>query len=249
MERRISVATLSNIGAVRERNEDTIFVNSKLHLFGVCDGMGGLKYGKEAAEMVSEFFQQSNLVSEYATQASALSEEEIIKEIISDINQNISFHNYSWYVRYGCTLCGVWFINDDDAVVFSLGDSRCYILRNNIDESVLLTKDHNQAAELCAENRNDIDLDNEKGKNILTKYIGNLEDNAPFVCRVNYHIGDRFLICTDGLYNEVEKKEIDNILYNNTHRDIEDICGLLVEKAISNGGHDNISTVLINIIE
>ena len=249
MERIINVATLSSTGTVRERNEDTIFVNSKNYLFGVCDGMGGLKYGKKTAEMVSEYFEQLGLIEECTGSNSQTSEEQIMKEIICNIDQKIAFYNYPWYVRFGCTLCGICVLNDHEAIVFNLGDSRCYSFKNNSQESEIITSDHNLAAESRKGNEQITDPDLEKGKNILTKYIGNPEDNEPYISRVNYQCGDRFLLCTDGLYNELPKKEIDKIVYNYAHKDINEASTLLVDNSIAAGGRDNVTVVLIDIIE
>lgn len=242
-----NVAALSRTGIVRERNEDKIFINSKIRLFGVCDGMGGLKYGKETAEMVSEYFRQHSLIDDSVISYSKISKEQVIQEIILDIDQRIAFRNYSWYVRYGCTLCGVWIINNHEAMIFNLGDSRCYIFKSNAQEGKLLTRDHNQASELCNENET-VSISNSQnalGKNILTKYIGNPGSNEPDIIKVNYQNGDRFLICTDGLYNELQEKEIDNIMYNYGHKDITETSKNLVEESIVAGGRDNISVVLI----
>lgn len=249
MKNKINLVTFSNTGIVRERNEDIVFVNSQNHLFGVCDGMGGLKYGKKAAEIVGEYFQSYNLIEKSVEQEMQFSEEEIIKDIICDIDYKIGFQNYPWYTRYGCTLCGVWIINDLEAIIFNVGDSRCYIYRDNFWEGELLTKDHNQASEIYNKGAKAANHDIESGKHILTKFIGNFEDNEPEICRVKYHVGDRFLICTDGLYNEVQKKEMDEIMYNKSCRNIMEIGSDLMTKAIVAGGKDNISLVLIDFME
>lgn len=249
MENKINLAIHSSTGIVRERNEDAVFVNMKNHLLGVCDGMGGLKYGKDAAEIVSEYFQQNGLIDEFLAQNSQMKEEQIIQELIYDINQRIAFHNYSWYVRYGCTLCGIWIVNDKEAIIFNLGDSRCYFFKNDSVEGEILTRDHNRAAELKIGNNNKTSPDNKNGKNILTKYIGNLGENEPCIYRVAFQKGDRFLICTDGLYNELQKTEIDTIIYNNTHRDIGEVGSLLVDKSIAAGGRDNVTVLLIEFVE
>ncbi len=248
MNRRINVATFSSTGIVRERNEDTIFVNSKNLLFGVCDGMGGLKYGKKAAELVSEYFQQCSMIDNNDVSQMEIPEEQVIQEMIYDINQRIAFNNYPWYVRYGCALCGIWIVSDNDAIVFNLGDSRCYIFKYNSQEGELLTRDHNRASELKNKNVTDGNFDNKIERNILTKYIGKIEENEPNICKVSFRQGDRFLICTDGLYNELSKKQIENILYNHEYRDIEEVGRILVKKSIAAGGRDNISVVLIDII-
>ena len=241
------MAILSDTGAIRESNEDAVFVNSKNYLFGVCDGMGGLKYGKRTAEMVSEYFQQYSLIDEYIGSNPCMSEEEIIQEVICDIDEKISFYNYPWYVRYGCTLCGIWIVNDHEALVFNLGDSRCYSFKYNSQVSEILTKDHNLAAEMNNGDEKAMGPDSENGKNILTKYIGNPENNKPYIQRVNYRQGDRFLICTDGLYNELQKKEIERIIYNHARGDIDEASTLLVDNSIAAGGRDNVSVVLIEI--
>lgn len=247
--KKFNLAIHSNAGVVRERNEDTVFLNPKNHLLGVCDGMGGLKYGKDAAEIVRDYFQQNNLIDEFLTQNSQMPEEHIIQELIYDINQRIAFHNYPWYVRYGCTLCGIWIVNDKEAIIFNLGDSRCYLFKNDSVEGELLTRDHNRATELQIGNNNNAFADNKNGKNILTKYIGNLGDNEPCIYRVGFQQGDRFLICTDGLYNELQKTEIDKIIYSNIHRDIREVGALLVETSIAAGGRDNVTVVLIEFVE
>ena len=238
MERIINVATLSSTGTVRERNEDTIFVNSKNYLFGVCDGMGGLKYGKKTAEMVSEYFEQLGLIEECTGSNSQTSEEQIMKEIICNIDQKIAFYNYPWYVRFGCTLCGIWVLNDHEAIVFNLGDSRCYSFKNNSQESEIITSDHNLAAESRKGNEQITDPDLEKGK----EQIKMIRES----CKINIAILDRI---EKEIHEGMPTSEIDKIVYNYAHKDINEASTLLVDNSIAAGGRDNVTVVLIDIIE
>lgn len=246
MSGRINVVTYTDIGKKRERNEDKIFVNYSLQLFGLCDGMGGLKYGKEAADLVAHYFSRSDIF-EYKDTGNIINTDSInmLKNAISNINQKIGFKNYEWYVRYGCTLCGIWFVNEHQALVFNLGDSRCYIYRNK--ETVLerITNDHNQAQQLFDSKKSITAEEMNCARHILTRYVGKLHDDEPDIFQVNFQSGDRFLVCTDGLYIEVPEKELQYIMYNNSRKEIFEFGDVFIEKALNHGGRDNISLVIL----
>lgn len=247
MKESINAVAYTHIGYKRERNDDAFFINYTWKFFGVCDGIGGIKYGKKTAELAADYFNGNVFEFEGEEKDLDLPPDQLLKKVIDRLDQLIGLKNYEWYVRYGCTLCGIWIVDKAHAFVFNLGDSRCYVYRKN--EKVLekLTEDHNMAEAILKKERSAGDMELRQARHILTKYIGNLYDNEPEIISIDYQMGDRFLICTDGLYSEVSEKELYNIMYNYEHKEISKVGDLFIQRALESGGNDNITLVIIEI--
>lgn len=244
-QRRIEAVAYTDIGYVREQNEDTAFINSQANIYGVCDGIGGLEHGKDAAEMVREFFLNNNLSEKLSDSSS----DQALLDAISDIDQEVGFRNFSWYVQYGCTLCGVWIKNENQVTVFHLGDSRCYIWRKNSHHLELITRDHNLAQDGLETNKKAFLGKKECRQNIITRYIGNPNGNTVDFLHLKLAVGDRILLCTDGLYNAVSEKEMKMILYNNMRRQVTEFGQEFIKAALDAGGNDNITLLMLDIME
>jgi len=243
MQYNISFVGLSNVGLVRQNNEDHWAYLESERLFILADGMGGHKGGEvashEAAEYLAVFFKR--IYSE---------SDKTLKGVMNALSESICAMNRIIYRMsrqftelrgMGTTLCSVH-IHSDGIVYAHVGDSRIYRLRNQKLER--LTQDHSLLRELIELGQ--LSEQQEDGfpyKNILTKAIGTESSIVPSVRIDTIEIDDRILLCTDGLTDMLSDSEILAILLTKDENQAE----ALIDKALERGGRDNITIVLISI--
>ncbi|OGN59608.1 MAG: hypothetical protein A3F40_01905 [Chlamydiae bacterium RIFCSPHIGHO2_12_FULL_27_8] len=232
---------ISDIGTVREINQDIFKIFSDHKLFSIADGMGGHKAGDVAAKETLEHLSYLLMKSFVKTQ---MNDEEVIYHLKIAI-QEANFRVYNLNKKFehlsgmGTTLCVMHF-NEKSAIFAHVGDSRIYHIRKN--ELNQLTLDHSLINKLKAKNINNF---NEKTvKNIITKAIGTHPTVEPSIGTVLYEKEDLFLMCTDGLSDYVANDQILNILKNHT---IDLACQKLIDQAKINGSHDNITALIVKI--
>lgn len=231
----------TDIGAMRQTNQDYMFcsmqpVGSLPNLFIVADGMGGHKAGDLASRYTVEEFLSSVRKSDAENPITII--EEAVREanlaLIEKSKESID------YEGMGTTLVVATFI-DKSLYIANVGDSRLYIINNEIQQ---ITRDHSLVEEMIS--LGEIDRKNARThekKNIITRAIGvDTEVMADFF-EVEYSKGDIIMMCTDGLSNMIEDGDIKAIVNNGN--DLSEITNTLIDVANNNGGKDNISVVLI----
>lgn len=135
---------------------------------------------------------------------------------------------------------------DNKAYITNVGDSRAYLFRHGM--LVQLTEDHTYVNTLVKAgilSKEQAELD--ERKNMITKALGAEQTVEPDFFQVEIMKDDIFLICTDGLYDEVEHEEMIEILGGN--RSMSDICAELINRANINGGRDNITVICLRVTE
>lgn len=235
----------SSTGAVREKNEDACFVIPSHDVYVVADGVGG----NNAGEIASRTAVQG--VAEYVTEFSidgCETDEEICSyflDCISDINQKVYKMGHECAENRGmATTLVLAYLRGDKAYIMNVGDSRAYLLRNN--ELQQITEDHTYVNELV---RSGVitreEAETHSQRNVITRAIG----AEPFVktdfYRTSVEEGDILMLCSDGLYGEVEENALIEIL--NENETMSQICNLLVDAAIESGGRDNITVVCLKV--
>lgn len=231
----------TDIGAMRQTNQDYMFcsmqpVGSLPNLFIVADGMGGHKAGDLASRYTVEEFLSS------VRQSKAENPISIIEEAVSKANLALMEKSKESidYEGMGTTLVVATFI-DKSLYIANVGDSRLYIINNEIQQ---ITRDHSLVEEMIS--LGEIDRKNARThekKNIITRAIGvDAEVMADFF-EVEYSKGDIIMMCTDGLSNMIDDSDIKAIV--NDGNDLSEITNTLIDVANNNGGKDNISVVLI----
>ena len=232
----------SSVGRVRKINEDSFYIDSKFgdkgSIFLVCDGMGGHKAGEIASQYASvktvEYFYSSSR-----------------KDILSKLNEaikrvNTDIYNQSQKDRskrgMGTTLvAGVIF--EDTMYFANVGDSRAYIIRNNSIKKI--TKDHSWLEERISEGLlSPEEARNNPNKNIITKCVGYDPDVEPNFGNIILKDGDRIILCSDGLWDELEDSEIKGIALSQA--DLKKAVDLLIISAERKGGKDNITVLGID---
>ena len=130
--------------------------------------------------------------------------------------------------------------------IVNVGDSRAYVLRDGI--LTQITEDHTYVNTLLKAGLiSPAEAENHENKNMITRAVGADHTIEADYFNVPIQKGDIILICTDGLYGEVEDSELIRTLEED--RTMTDICSDLVEAANSNGGNDNITMVVLKITE
>ncbi|HVA03998.1 MAG TPA: Stp1/IreP family PP2C-type Ser/Thr phosphatase [Acidimicrobiales bacterium] len=229
----------SDVGRVRTVNEDLAL--ESLTLFAVADGMGGHVGGEIAARTAIETLQ-----AEFGRKPSA----EGLAAAIHDANKAVweRGHEDADLRGMGTTMIAAALVATDDGdrlVLANVGDSRAYRLHD--DSLVQLTTDHSVAEELVARG----ELSEEEAavhphRHILTRALGVQPEVAIDVWQLVPEEGDRFLLCSDGLTNEVPPEEITDVLSRT--RDPRQAAEALVRLANEAGGSDNATVVVIDVM-
>lgn len=241
---------LSDIGLVRQNNEDVWLEMPEERFYILADGMGGHQAGeiaaKEAVVALSDAFKKAFKKGSKATKDLVDAQHYIEKGIQHANNVVYKMSRIHESLRgMGTTLCCIYF-HEQGLVIGHVGDSRIYRLRGK--ELVQLTEDHSLLRELVEQGQ----LSEQQAgdflyKNIITKAIGTEPFVEPTVNLEDVEKGDKFLMASDGLTDLLSSEEIETIL--NEIPDNQQAAKQLVSAAKSNGGHDNITVLLIEVVD
>ncbi|MBM6859041.1 Stp1/IreP family PP2C-type Ser/Thr phosphatase [Clostridium saudiense] len=230
------VSMKSDKGMVRSLNEDyaDFYEGNNYNVYVVADGMGGHNAGEVASKIAVES------VISYINKQDSL--EHSLEEAVLYANKKIydlSIKEKS-YGGMGTTLTAC-FIRDDIIEVANVGDSCCFGI--NEKEIVKLTKDHSLVQELIDSGS----LTEEEGrnhpkKNIITRALGTARDVVVDIFKIEKNKFKVFLLCSDGLTNELSKEEVFNIIKNS--KDLNHASNDLISLAKEQGGRDNITVLL-----
>ena len=236
--------SLTDIGLVREKNQDSIFASDEfdLPLFIIADGMGGHKGGEIASKTAIENIKAIFLKNK----KKLVSSRNIIKTIEEALQKsNTDIHKKSLktleYSGMGTTV-SLCYIYESYVYIGHVGDSRIYKITS--DNIIQLTEDHSLTNELLK--KGEITAEealSHPQKNIITRAVGSSPCLEVDIEKVNLKNTDSLLLCTDGLYNMVEDNKILEIFKENTSLKVTG--NKLVNQAKNNGGYDNISLILI----
>lgn len=224
-------AARTDKGPVREDNQDAVVTSDRLAV--VADGMGGRPGGRVAA---------TSLTGALDVAFTGGSPEEL-QAAVRAANWAIwdQAAKHRELKGMGTTVCAAGLLNDGHIVVVNVGDSRAYLCRDST--LTQLTRDHTLTAELVRSG--ELAADEASGHvhyGLLTRAVG----VAPVVeldsATLDVDAGDRVLLCSDGLFNEVATSDISRVMA--TDGDSSAIVDELVTMAIANGGRDNVSVVV-----
>ena len=236
---KLQVCAKTDIGLTRNNNEDLFFVDEKRGLFIVADGMGGHAAGEVASQIAVETVCQS------LQTANLDNPQEQLRQAIEKANQAVeqaANGNKEWQ-GMGTTLT-IILLHQQKGYLAHVGDSRMYRLHNSQFEQ--LSDDHSLVGEQLRQGI----LTSEQAKrstlgNILLQALGITPELD--ICQKTFPlvVGDRYLLCSDGLTDMVTDTEIEEILKRPGK--LNPLCNTLIEKAISAGGKDNITVVVLQI--
>ena len=221
----------SEVGHVRAINEDAILIHNNQSLWVVADGMGGHSAGDKASQMIIEQLKYIEL------QGDLFSNIDQIKTILKNVNSEILSFARSQNTTCGSTVV-ILIQNKDQCAYLWAGDSRIYLYRNN--ELMQLSTDHSL--------QNEINHNNDKAtlaaSNIITRAVG-VEDELEI--ESGFHQlkqGDRFLLCSDGLYGSLSD---DDIKQGISLSELQVAGCYMKEKVLEGDAKDNLSAILISL--
>ena len=245
----IRSAGKSDVGRVREKNEDSFLVSDELGLFVVADGMGGHLGGQMASSLAVKTIGEviGNRRSELeAAPADEPLETVSVPRILADAVRAACSTIYDTAQHdpelqgMGTTVTAM-VVRGPRAFIAHVGDSRCYLQRGT--RVIQITDDHSlvneqiKAGLITREQARSSRL-----KNIITRSVGFERDVAVDTFALPVQPNDRFLLCSDGLANFVDDTEIGLALAS---MPIDDVPLKLIELANERGGDDNITVVCL----
>lgn len=234
---------VTDIGLVRQNNEDFWYSLPDYNFYALADGMGGHQAGEVASQetvmRVCQFIQGNFLVSKSLHAA-----REMLRLAIRITNDQIyRMSQENPLLRgMGTTLCCV-FLHPKGLIYAHVGDSRIYRMRKGTLEP--LTHDHSLVQELIELGQlNEQQADEFQYKNIITKAIGTESRVEPTVQTDVIEKDDILLLCSDGLTDLLTDQEIEHII---SLKPTSEVASILVKTAVIKGGFDNVTAVVIKI--
>ncbi|GAB3946372.1 Stp1/IreP family PP2C-type Ser/Thr phosphatase [Spirosoma harenae] len=246
----INAVVLSDLGNVRQNNEDTgLFVRladeglrrKKGYLLLVADGMGGHLAGEIASQMAAElinreYFQSTQNIEKSLQRAFQIANQQIFDEA----------RTHDKFRGMGTT-CTAIVVHEQELYFAHVGDSRAYILKAG--QLVQLTQDHTYVQELLRKGEISAEAAaNHPERNVLTQAMGTKAEVRVDIgrCVLPFDKGDRLILCSDGLYEYCLETDFIRIL---SQESLPDAAEELINLAKSRGGHDNITVVLAERIK
>ena len=252
------VITSTNPGIKRQYkpNEDSLFalrgmLNAKGHmqqvgLFVVADGMGGHANGQDASRLAIQTIIDYILPRLVHGNDASETPEKLLVDSVQLANQAVHQHNIENNADMGTTVTATLVV-DTTAHVANVGDSRTYLYRTSKLDKV--TRDHSVVASLVdAGIIKPDDIYTHPKRNQIYRSLG----EKPFVevdpFEVQLQPGDKLLLCSDGLWDMVRDPEIKRVLETPTP-DPQQLGDNLIKAALHGGGEDNVSVIVINVVD
>jgi len=239
----LEVAGETDIGLVREHNEDDYAIDEKKGLFIVADGLGGHEGGEVASKLAVK-----TILNSFEDFSSNELESETIEDKINQSIQNahnaiIDLSKQNPVLQgMGTTVVFAFWQPANSLYIANVGDSRAYLLRNQKLE--LLTHDHSVVAQLVQQGKiTPEEARIHRSRNIVTQSIGIELGMGCYQRRLALKEEDVIILCSDGLWDMLPDRIIEEIaLKENT---AQELCSSLIEAAKKAGGKDNITVVVI----
>lgn len=237
----ISHGAATDTGNLRSQNEDSYLITDRL--IAVADGMGGHNAGEVASAMAVALLQERT--------TDAVTTVDAFVDVITGINVSIYNEATSAAAQrgMGTTLTAALMVTNDavpHAIVANVGDSRTYLYREG--ELRQLSVDHSYVQELVTEGV--ISAEEARShprRNIVTRALGIEGDVNADSWVVPMIVGDRYVVCSDGLVDEVDDAELARIVSGNDSAEV--VAQQLVDAANANGGRDNITVVVVDVVD
>ena len=243
----MQVGFKSDKGLRRSNNEDACFVLLPDKVYVVADGVGGGNAGEIASRTAVK--EIANYVVEHpiADMTNKYAIVNYLQNCLDEANSKIFRMANTYEENTGmATTAVIVYAAFGKVFITNVGDSRVYLYRNG--QLVQLTEDHTYVntlvkAGILSKEQAEVD----ERKNVITKALGAESTVEPDFFQVDIMKDDIFIICTDGLYDEVENPEIIQVLSKD--QSMSDMCTELINRANKNGGRDNITIISLKVTE
>jgi protein phosphatase len=235
----------THVGMERRENQDNFFADPEPALFLVSDGMGGHQGGALASGIIAEDLPVmiENALDRLKV-GTTRAVRSLLERMIAEQSKQLQLEGTSetGFRDMGATLVIV-LLRKDRCFVANIGDSRAYRLRKG--RMAQLTRDHSVVSELIEKGHIEPEeAADHDAKGQITRYVGMEEKARSHVRSFTLKKGDRILLCTDGLTDMLEDAKIASVL--KAEFDPKAACESLVAAANKAGGHDNITTLVID---
>lgn len=226
----------TDIGRVREHNEDSLLVQEPL--FAVADGMGGHAAGEVASEIAIDVLRDNapkTADAQALADAVATANKEVIRAAVEGRGKEGMGTTMTTAVIYGNKLA-----------IAQVGDSRAYLMhQRNLQQ---ITRDHSLMADLIEQGQiTPAEARVHPNRSLITRALGNDPDMFADQYELEVNEGDRLLLCSDGLCGVLTDDEINEIL--NEYQDPQECADKLVDRANDQGGPDNITAIVVDIAD
>lgn len=232
---------IGNVRTAQEDSHDIAVLTPNGDVFVVCDGMGGHVGGKQASTIAVKSIIDYLKKEKYPQPIKALNDalQFANMQILGYANEHPEL------IGMGTTACVV-LLQESEAYIAHVGDSRIYLYLGKEKQLHRITKDHSFVQTLVdAGQITDEEAEHHPNKNRILKALGIKPDLAPSFDRVQPKNGDVFLICSDGLSGMISDSVIRGIMMQN--QSLEDKGETLINLALEAGGQDNITLELVQI--
>lgn len=227
---------LTDTGVRRKHNEDAIMAAPATGLWAVADGMGGHEAGDLASGMIVEALSALPRSDNFSLFVDA------VEQALQDVNSRIRAHADQAFEgrMMGSTVVALLLADGYGACVWA-GDSRLYRWRDQQLEQ--LSRDHSQVQRLLdAGVISEEEADSHPNANVITRAVGGAVELVVDVVMLDVLPGDRFLLCSDGLYNELDRNALALGLQQ---PDVETAAQNLLQAALQAGARDNVSVIVV----
>jgi protein phosphatase len=216
-------------GKIRDHNEDAIGWDEGSAIVVLADGMGGHASGEVASDIVRNTVIERGRAGETLADAILQAHSAVQASAAEDASRS----------GMGSTVIAARSVSGNYEIAW-VGDSRAYLWRDQ--KLSQLTRDHSYLEWLITNGQlSEQEARNHPQRNIVTQSVG-LGDPKPDVVRGRLHSGDKILLCSDGLNDELTDAEIASICASNSSS--EPMIEALIDAALAHGGKDNVSVVI-----
>lgn len=229
----IEFGHLSHVGLRREHNEDTYYGDGQLGLWLVADGMGGHEFGEVASALARDTIVREVRAGKSLAQSIQAADEEIIKQS----------RRRAEALPMGTTIAAARVGNDRFEIAW-VGDSRIYLWNDGLRQ---ISQDHSYVQELIDQGAITAEqARNHPHRNVVTQALGVTDPQSLKVETITGELkpGMQLLLCSDGLTEEVDDREIANVL-TKTDLSAQECVDQLVMAALEGGGSDNVTVILV----
>ncbi len=244
----VRAGAATDTGRVRSQNQDSYMLLPERGLWVVADGMGGAQGGEVASKLAIDTLRES-YVDPGADELAAA---------VREANRRIHEAARAPELRgMGTTTVAIALMADDidvdpdgapqqHLVIINVGDSRAYLFRDG--GLTQITDDHSVVAELVRDGRLTAqEADAHPQRNIITRVLGVYPQVEADIWPIDPVRGDRYLLCSDGLFNEVSADQMAAVLRR--LEDPSDAAAELVRLALEGGGRDNVTVLVLDVVD
>lgn len=228
-----SYGSRTDVGLVREHNEDSLAVNPPL--YAVADGMGGHAAGEVASEIAIQ-----TLV---ANAPETPDGDDLARAVVAANHAIIrAVHEGIGRKGMGTTMTAAM-LSGKRLVIAQVGDSRAYLLHEGSLQRI--TRDHSLMADLIDSGQiTPEEAKTHPQRSVITRALGSDPSTLPDIYEMNVSAGDRLLLCSDGLSGMVDDPLLESTLAR--IKDPQRCAAALVNEAITAGGHDNVTAIVVD---